>query len=358
MPSTMAVQKDLIENLDSFYKGLCNCTGDATVEKLAYIGALVGAVLRGNQRPSGRAPSSWAWVTRPPRQLPEPVAGHGALVRQAPLAEQRWARRSAGGAVTSARPGKVQPSAPVVAYPILQTETPVGDSMRLYDEFKDSLVGELNTEEIRELAKFAAALSTVKRKRDAEAVQGLMKQAAAEITDVEDYYYVENLLNFLEKTAADGGKKGFDMGRAAQMMYGLTGGRLRCSPLAARLAFDAAGTRLSQAGRPRTTLTCSARPRSSRPSATSASSRTSLRTSPRTPSLLVTCSSAWTSMVPGPWTSTPSRRWPRPRTTSRSRSQAGHHQHLRRHEVHRQDAGGCDKDKKSHGQLVRADARA
>ena len=96
--------------------------------------------------------------------------------------------------------------------------------MRLYDEFKDSLVGELNTEEIRELAKFAAALSTVKRKRDAEAVQGLMKQAAAEITDVDDYYYVENLLNFLEKTAADSGKKGFDMGRAAQIgMYGLTG---------------------------------------------------------------------------------------------------------------------------------------
>ena len=43
MPNTMAVQKDLIENLDSFYKGLCNGTEDATVEKLAYIMPLVRA---------------------------------------------------------------------------------------------------------------------------------------------------------------------------------------------------------------------------------------------------------------------------------------------------------------------------
>lgn len=46
MPNTMAVQKDLIEELDSFYKGLCNCTEDATVEKLAAI-PLVGGILRG-----------------------------------------------------------------------------------------------------------------------------------------------------------------------------------------------------------------------------------------------------------------------------------------------------------------------
>lgn len=95
--------------------------------------------------------------------------------------------------------------------------------MRLYDEFKDSLVGELNNEEIRELAKFAAALSTGKRRRDAEAVQGLMKQAAAEITDVDDYYYVENLMHFLEKNAAAGGKKGFDWGKAGRIAtIGLT----------------------------------------------------------------------------------------------------------------------------------------
>ena len=37
MPNTMAVQKDLIEELDSFYKGLCSGTEDATVEKLAYV---------------------------------------------------------------------------------------------------------------------------------------------------------------------------------------------------------------------------------------------------------------------------------------------------------------------------------
>lgn len=92
--------------------------------------------------------------------------------------------------------------------------------MKLYDEFKDSLVGELNTEEIRELAKFAAAFSTVKRKRDAEGVQTLIKQAAAEITDVDDFYYVENLVSFLEKNAS---KKGFDWGKAGRIAtIGLT----------------------------------------------------------------------------------------------------------------------------------------
>ena len=107
--------------------------------------------------------------------------------------------------------------------------------MKLYDEFKDSLVGELNNEEIRELAKFAAALSTVKRKRDAEAVEGLMKQAAAEITDVDDFYYVENLMRFLEKTAADGGKQGISMGQAAQIASLGLGAATAIAPLAARL---------------------------------------------------------------------------------------------------------------------------
>ena len=107
--------------------------------------------------------------------------------------------------------------------------------MKLYDEFKDSLVGELNNEEIRELAKFAAALSTVKRKRDAEAVSGLLKEAAAEITDVDDFYYVGNLMGFLEKNAAEGGKQGFDLGRAAQMVGPAMAAATAIAPLAARL---------------------------------------------------------------------------------------------------------------------------
>lgn len=107
--------------------------------------------------------------------------------------------------------------------------------MKLYDEFKDSLVGELNTEEIRELAKFAAALSTVKRKRDAEAVQGLMKQAAAEITDVDDLYYVQNLMTFLEKNASKKDKKGFDFGRAAQIAIPAIGAAAMIAPLAERV---------------------------------------------------------------------------------------------------------------------------
>lgn len=54
MPNTMAVQKDLIEELDSFYKGLCNCTEDATVEKLAGLVGLgmrfAGPIIRGGAK--------------------------------------------------------------------------------------------------------------------------------------------------------------------------------------------------------------------------------------------------------------------------------------------------------------------
>lgn len=105
----------------------------------------------------------------------------------------------------------------------------------LYKEFKDVFVGDLTQEETQELAKFASALVRAKATRDLQHTDLLVKSAAAEVVDFQDFYNVSNLFVAMSKTAEAEGKKGW--GKALD--YGLKGAML--TSVIAPLAMQAYG---------------------------------------------------------------------------------------------------------------------
>lgn len=105
----------------------------------------------------------------------------------------------------------------------------------LYKEFKDVFVGDLSQEETQELAKFASALVRAKATRDLQHTDLLVKSAAAEVVDFQDFYNVSNLFVAMSKTAEAEGKKGW--GKALD--YGLKGAML--TSVIAPLAMQAYG---------------------------------------------------------------------------------------------------------------------
>ncbi len=100
----------------------------------------------------------------------------------------------------------------------------------LYQELKDSFVGELTVEDQQELAKFASALMQAKASDDAARTDHLVKQAAAEVSDLEDFSKLAHAFLHLEKTAKTG-----KMSNALE--YGLKGALLMSAvaPLASQL---------------------------------------------------------------------------------------------------------------------------
>lgn len=65
--------------------------------------------------------------------------------------------------------------------------------MSLYETFKDIYVGELTEQETRELAKFASALVKAKAEQDVEKTAALVKHAASEVTEYEDFEALSHL---------------------------------------------------------------------------------------------------------------------------------------------------------------------
>ena len=65
--------------------------------------------------------------------------------------------------------------------------------MNLYETFKDVYVGDLTEQETRELAKFASALVSAKAEENVEKTAALLKHAASEITEYEDFEAISNL---------------------------------------------------------------------------------------------------------------------------------------------------------------------
>lgn len=65
--------------------------------------------------------------------------------------------------------------------------------MSLYETFKDVYVGDLTEQETRELAKFASALVQAKAEDNAQTALALVKHAASEINEYEDFEAVCNL---------------------------------------------------------------------------------------------------------------------------------------------------------------------
>lgn len=108
--------------------------------------------------------------------------------------------------------------------------------MKVYEELKEAFVGELSLEETQELAKFASQLMHSKRERDLVKVAGLLKSAADEIHDLDDFYITSNLMEFLEKEAADGGTPGWE--KAVKIVGAAGLGLSAIAPLAQR-AFSA-----------------------------------------------------------------------------------------------------------------------